>query len=58
MLSANTVAQNPCDKVMPPLSPGQEAADIIMGGGASAAGAVPAALTRPARPRIEKRFKD
>src|SRR6186713_181578 len=42
MLSAKTVAQKPCDNVIPTLPPGHADADIIMGGGASAARAADA----------------
>jgi len=58
-LSANIVAQNPCDNTMPPLLPGQVEADIIIiGGGASAAGVgtVAALAARLLKPRTNKRF--
>jgi hypothetical protein len=47
MLSANTVAQNPCDNTIPPLSPPQDPAeDIIAGGAADAMPAVPDTTAR------------
>src|SRR3954463_13493775 len=58
MLSANIVAQNPCDNTSPALLPGQDEADIIIGGGASAAEDMPAADDRPTTTAKEKYLID